>query len=352
MSNKAPARPIRVLIVDDSAFVRKVLSETVRAEEGLEVVGAARDGAEGLELAERLRPDVITLDLMMPGLDGLAFLKRQLARRAVPVVVVSVAEQTGDLVLRALDAGAVDFVHKPTALASERLREMGAELLSKIRAAAAAKVRAPLAPARPPAEPALGRAACDIVVVGVSTGGPQALKVVIPGLAADFPVPVAVVMHMPEGYTAMYAEKLAELSALAVTEASDGDAVLAGKALIAPAGRHMTFVRGPAGGVSVHLDRRPLDTLHRPSVDVLFQSAAEVYGARTLGVVMTGMGSDGLKGCGWIKAQGGRVITEDESTCVVYGMPRSVAEASLSDQAVPLDKMHAAIARVVGGTHG
>jgi two-component system chemotaxis response regulator CheB len=200
-------------------------------------------------------------------------------------------------------------------------------------------------PVRPPAAPvraAAPRNAYDILVIGVSTGGPQALKIVIPALPADFPIPVAMVLHMPVGYTEMYARKLDEMSSLRVVEAAAGQIVEPGTVFLAPAGRHLS-VRREAGAVRTHLDIRPLDTPHRPSVDALFQSAAEVYGERVLGVVMTGMGSDGRNGAAWIKARGGGMLTEAEDSCVVYGMPRSVVEAGLSDASVPLERIAQAI---------
>jgi two-component system, chemotaxis family, protein-glutamate methylesterase/glutaminase len=183
----------------------------------------------------------------------------------------------------------------------------------------------------------------DVVVLGISTGGPQALRRMMPLLPKDFPVPFAIVLHMPIGYTALYAEKLNEICAVQVKEAADGDILRPGLVLLAQAGRHLTFKRLSNGEVSTQLSIHPMEKLHRPSVDVLFQSAAEIFGSRTLAVVMTGMGDDGKEGCAWIKAQGGTVITEAENSCVIYGMPRSVAEAGLSDVAVPLDQMAPAI---------
>jgi two-component system chemotaxis response regulator CheB len=183
----------------------------------------------------------------------------------------------------------------------------------------------------------------DIVVIGVSTGGPQALKVVIPALPSDLPVPVAVVLHMPIGYTELYAQKLNDLSPLHVMEAGAGEEVTAGCVLIAPAGRHLTFHRDAEGRARTHLDIQPIASLHRPSVDQLFKSAAEVFGARVLGVVMTGMGSDGREGAAWIKAAGGMVLTEAEDSCVVYGMPRAVVEAGISDGSVSLSGLAPAI---------
>jgi two-component system chemotaxis response regulator CheB len=252
-------------------------------------------------------------------------------------------------VLSALDAGAVDFIQKPTALASDRLLEMSSDLVAKVNAAAGARL-----PAAPRALPAPERAritsstnAYDAVVIGVSTGGPQALRLLVPQLPVELAVPLLVVLHMPVGYTELYARKLNEISALQVSEAEDGSEVRSGTVLIAPAGRHLTLRRTENGAVVTQLDIRPLDTPHRPSVDVLFQSAADIYRGRVLGIVMTGMGADGREGAAWIKAKGGTILTEAEETCVVYGMPRSVVEAGLSDRSVSLDRMAATIVEYV-----
>lgn len=330
---------VRILIVDDSAYVRKVIRQMLSRSPFLEVVGAARDGREALELVEELVPDVITCDLIMPELDGVGFIKAQMARRPLPIVVVSVASESGELVLAALDAGAVDFVQKPTALATERVLEIADELIEKVKAAAASRpVAGQEIPAPGIVRPASARSV-DMVVLGISTGGPQALKRLIPRLPAELAVPIAIVLHMPVGYTELYARKLDEQSAVHVLEAQGGEVVTKGNVYLAPAGRHLTLRRNAAGDVVTHLDVRPLDALYRPSVDQLFQSAADVYQSRVLGIVMTGMGSDGREGAAWIKAKGGTVLTESEASCVVYGMPRSVVEAGLSDGQVMLDRM-------------
>jgi two-component system chemotaxis response regulator CheB len=351
------SQPIRVLVVDDSAFVRKVVTQILSRSPFVEVVGAARDGAEALELAARHQPDVITLDLMMPRMNGVEFLRRQMAVRPVAVVACSIASESGEMAIDAFDAGAVEFVQKPTALATDRLYDIGEELVAKVKAASLVRM-ATITPALDTKAAASftvraidgrGRTSTqsDVVALGISTGGPQALRQLIPQLPADFPVPIVMVLHMPVGYTAMYADRLNAISALEVVEAREGDLLRPGAAFLAPAGRHVTLERQPDSSVRVHLDLRPFDTQHRPSVDVLFRSAAEVYGQRVLGVVMTGMGSDGLLGAGYIKARGGRVVTEAESSCVVYGMPRSVDEAALSDRSVPLAQMAACIAEMV-----
>jgi two-component system chemotaxis response regulator CheB len=341
---------VRVLIVDDSAYVRKMMAQMLTRSPFVDVVGTAREGHEALELAAALRPDVITCDLNMPEMDGVSFVRRQMAIRPVPIVIISVANPSGEQVLAALEAGAVDFLQKPTALATDRLLEVADELVAKVKAAAGAQLWRVAAPA-PPVEVARHGAAApavatrtDILLIGISTGGPQALKVLVPQLPANFPIPVAIVLHMPVGYTELYAKKLNELSPLRVKEAEEGERIEAGTVYLAQAGRHLSF-RKAGAEIVAHLDVRPLDTPHRPAVDVLFQSAAEVYGAGTMGVVMTGMGADGREGAAWIKARGGQIITEAEQSCVVYGMPRSVVEAGLSDATASLESMFDVILR-------
>jgi two-component system chemotaxis response regulator CheB len=343
---------LRVLVVDDSAYTRKTVRQILSRSPFIEVVGIAGDGDEALEKVKELHPDVVTLDLMMPGLDGLGFLTKQMASHPLPVVVVSTASDQHDLVLRALDAGAVDFVHKPSALPSEKIFDVSEELIEKVKTAGTIRVKRcePALLVKPPVtalQQVRGTGSVDAVVIGISTGGPQGLKYLIPQFAADFPVPIAVVLHIPVGYTEMYAAKLNGLSNLKVIEAREGSLVRAGVVLIAAAGRHLTLRRNADKSVAAHLDVQPFDTLHKPSVDVLFESAAEVFGERTLGIVMTGMGSDGRQGSSWIKAQGGIIYTEAEETCIVYGMPAAVVEAGLSDRSIRLDRLAEAILEVV-----
>lgn len=339
---------IRTLIVDDSAFVRKTVRDILSRSPYIDVVGTARDGEEALELVAELKPDVVTCDLNMPRLDGVGFVRAQMARAPLPILILTSSPQDATLVMDALNAGAVDLVQKPTALANDQLLDMREQLVRKVKTVARipvahltpAAVAVPAAPA-----PALlsGATKVDILVLGVSTGGPQALRHVLPELPENFPVPIAMVLHMPVGYTAPFAEKLNELSAIDVAEAREGDILRPGLALLAPAGRHLELRRNRQGSVVAHLTLHPIDHTHRPSVDVLFRSAAEVHGSRVLGVVMTGMGDDGKQGSAWIKAQGGTILTEAESSCIIYGMPRSVVEAGLSDAAVPLSQIPAAI---------
>jgi len=347
--NAAPVRVasiVRVLIVDDSAYVRKMVTQMLSRSPFVDVIGTARDGKEALEMTALLKPDVVTCDLNMPEMDGVSFVREQMAKRPVPIVIISVANPSGEEVLAALEAGAVDFLQKPTALATDRLLDVADELVAKVKAAAGAQLwRVPPAAVRAADKAPLSSVTArltDILLIGISTGGPQALKALIPQLPADFPIPVAMVLHMPVGYTELYAKKLDELSRVKVKEPFEGEVIVAGTAYLAPAGRHLSFRRVGANVVA-HLDVRPLDTPHRPAVDVMFQSAAEIYGARVMGVVMTGMGADGRDGAAWIKARGGQVITEAEQSCVVYGMPRSVVEAGLSDMTASLEDMFAVI---------
>ncbi len=346
-------RIIRVLIVDDSAYVRKVVREMLSYSPHLEVVGAARDGREALELVEKLQPDVVTSDLMMPELDGIGFVREQMRRRALPIVMMSSADENSAETLAALDAGAIDFVQKPTALATEKIFEVRSELIEKIKMAASMhaenlhlepELKQKAETVAVSGEPRKNQ--FDAILIGISTGGPQALRFLIPQFPADFPVPIAIVLHMPVGYTAMYAEKLNEISSIEVREAREGDEMRAGLALLAPAGKHLGFKRRANGKVSAHLSLRPLGTQHRPAVDVLFQSAAEIFGERALGVVMTGMGADGRTGAAWIKARNGTIFVEAEETCVVYGMPGAVVEAGLSDKIIRLDRMGQALLEV------
>lgn len=335
---------IRVLVVDDSAFARKVLRETLQKSAALEVVGIARDGLEALEKIAELAPDVVTLDLVMPNLDGLGVLRALPSGGGGPrVVVVSISDGNSELGIEALRMGAVDVVHKPTALATDRLYELGGELVAKVIAAAGARVPgatpAPPVVARTPARPS---GQVNIVVVGTSTGGPQALTSLLPALPENLPCPVAVALHIPAGYTAALADRLNELCALRVVEAVDGAPLVAGEVVIAPGGMNLR-VGGIATDLRARVDSHATQSMFRPSVDRLFETAATVVGGGVLGVVLTGMGDDGLAGSREIRRLGGRVLTEAEESCVVYGMPRTVAEAGLSDGVVRLDGMAEAI---------
>ncbi len=348
----SPPRVIRTVIVDDSAFVRKAVREMLASSPLIQVVGVARDGEEALEMVAALKPDVVTCDIQMPLLDGVGFVRQQMARQPVPILLLTSVSQDADPVIEALNAGAVDMVQKPSALATDNLRGIRDQLVEKIITAGSALARRP--PTAQPFAPQVSQPVTspstpvragrpEVIVLGISTGGPQALRYMLPLFPADFPVPIAMVLHMPVGYTALYAEKLNELCKIEVREAKEGDLLRPGLALLAQAGRHLEFRRLLDGTVAAHLTMHPLEKIHRPSADVLFKSAADIFRERTLAVVMTGMGDDGKEGAAWIKGNGGTVITEAEKSCVIYGMPRSVVEAGLSDGAFPLKNMAQAI---------
>ncbi|HYG67318.1 MAG TPA: chemotaxis-specific protein-glutamate methyltransferase CheB, partial [Anaeromyxobacteraceae bacterium] len=333
----------RVLVVDDSAFARKVMREVLSAAPDLEVVGFARDGLDALEKIEALAPDVVTLDLMMPGLDGPGVLRALPPARAPRVVVVSTADVESELVVEALALGAFDFVHKPTSLATDRLYELGGELVRKVRAAAESR------PATGPSAVAVRRAPAErtphppvsgdvrLVVIGTSTGGPAALNAVLPALPAALPVPVLVALHIPAEYTAAMAERLDQESPLRVIEASDGLVLGPGTVVLARGGLDLTVADTAAGLVArTGFDR---SRNYHPSVDALFESAARACGAGVLGVVLTGMGDDGLVGARAIRAAGGHLVVESEETAVVYGMPRAVWDGGLADARVPVDRV-------------
>ena len=351
---RPPQPPYRVLVVDDSAFARKVIREVLAASPELQVVGIAADGLEALEKIAALAPDVITLDLVMPHLDGLGVLRALQRQDAPRVVVVSMSDAESALGVEALQAGALDVVHKPTALATDRLYELGHELRAKVLAAAQARSPADqvdVGPEQPsavdPVEAAPIWRGTSLVAIGTSTGGPQALTRMISRFPADFPVPIVVALHIPAGYTQGLAARLDSASALRVVEASDGLALEPGMVAIAPGGRHLRIAPGSGDRLTVQIasEAGPDPSLHVPSVDLLFQSAAGRLGSRVLGVVLTGMGNDGADGARHIRQAGGVVLTEAESSCVVYGMPRAVDEAGLSSDRATLDRMIPLITR-------
>jgi two-component system, chemotaxis family, protein-glutamate methylesterase/glutaminase len=336
-------KKIRVLIVDDSAFARKVIREVLARDPEIEVLGIARDGLEALEKIAELKPDVITLDLIMPDLDGIGLLKSLPKDNFPKVIVVSVSGANTDLAIEALERGAVDIVTKPTAQATDRLYEIGGALLDKIKAVANAKPRvvptatkeielSDFSPLK------TSREKMDLVVIGTSTGGPQALHQLFKALPADLPVPIAVALHIPPGYTPALAERISSVSKVKLVEAKDGMELVAGQAVIAPGGLHLK-IRSEEGRLFAVVTSLPLETAHHPSVDVLFHSAAALPGITTLGVVLTGMGNDGESGAKAIHKAGGRVVAESAASCVVYGMPRSVIEAGWANSQALLEDM-------------
>lgn len=353
---------VRVLVVDDSALMRQLLVKELGSRPGIEVVGTARNGREALEKAAGLSPDVITLDVEMPVMDGIEALRRIMREFPRPVIMFSSHTTEGArATVEALSLGAVDFVTKPAQ--SREFPRLVDELAAKVRAAAAVSAAgaaraaralekgAALYPPGPAAAPAgRGGGAVRLVVIGCSTGGPTALQAVIPALPAGFPAPVVVVQHIPVGFSAPLAEHLDKRSRLSVKHAENGDPLEPGRVLVAPAGYDLTFSDGPAGArVVLERGRTPLPPGgFRPSVDGVMTSAARTFGPAVVGVLMTGMGRDGAAGMAEIKRAGGRTIAEAESTCVVFGMPRAAIEAGAVDRVVPLYQIAAEIQALAG----
>jgi len=330
---------IRVLIIDDSAFVRQALQRMLREDPELEVVGVAADGKQGVEKVLELKPDVVTLDIQMPRMGGLEALERIMAENPVPVLLLSsLTRQGADVTLRGLELGALDFVDK-SSVGSMSILSLGEELRAKLKALARVPASRLLARSREPVSgPAREPGGIEAVVIATSTGGPPALQAIIPRLPASLQAAVLIVQHMPQGFTRSLAERLALRSAMPVREAQDGDVVANGQVLIAPAGLHMKL-RRRGERVKVWLDEEPKGSLHRPSADVLMASAAKAYGPKALGVILTGMGSDGVQGLRAIREAGGPALAESEETCVIYGMPKAALEAGVVDRSVPLHRI-------------
>lgn len=331
------SRRVRVLVVDDSAFTRKVLRDLLVGSGQVDVVGIARDGLEALEKVAELKPDVVTLDLMMPVLDGIGFLRALPPSGGPRVIVVSSLDLSSEMAVEALTCGAVDIVHKPTALATDRLYELSEPLVRAVLAHAEA-ASVPLLPKEDTKPRPRTDRKREIVLIGASTGGPQALVRVLSALPADFPVPLGLVLHIPVGYTTAFAKRLDEACQISVLEAEEGMEFLPGRAILARAGQHLKLSR-QGGRLVAAFDHLPIHRLHRPAVDELFLSGASVVGAGVLGVVLTGMGNDGLEGARAIAAAGGALLGEAQQSCIVYGMSRCIIEAGIGAAAVPLDQI-------------
>jgi two-component system chemotaxis response regulator CheB len=341
---------IRVLVVDDSALMRKLIPQMLATDDSIEVVGTAMDGTFCLKKIEELHPHVVTLDLEMPGMNGIDTLKEIMRHRPVPVIVFSSHSVEGaSVTLKALGLGAFDFVTKPKDAAAH-LAETTRELTSKVKVAAECRLKPRTLPGmRTTVEKTAPAAAppTKIVALGISTGGPQALEYVLPQLPGDFAGSILVVQHMPENFTGMFAKRLDELSALRVKEAQSGDLIQAGRVLICPGSRHMRVRRLPTGDVAVLSDDARVNG-HRPSADVLLRSVAESYKQQAVGVLMTGMGDDGAEGLKAVKAAGGLTIAQSEDSCVVYGMPKAAIERGYAQRIVALDAMANTLHSVCG----
>jgi two-component system, chemotaxis family, protein-glutamate methylesterase/glutaminase len=337
---------IRVLVVDDSALMRKLIPSILARDPEIEVVGTAMDGEFALKKIEELRPDVVTLDLEMPRMDGMETLRLIMRRAPLPVILFSTHSKEGAYsTLKALALGAVDFIAKPTDAAAGHLEKIADVLIEKIKVAKRAtgrKLPPATVPIDPPVAPKKGARQTAppsrIIAIGVSTGGPNALQYVLSQIPADFPCCILVVQHMPEGFTEMFAKRLDECCALDVSEAKSGDLLLAGRVLICPGNRHMMVRRMPRGDMAVLSDSAPVNG-HRPSVDVLFHSVAQEFSLSTVGILMTGMGEDGAEGLGVIKAAGGFTIAQSEETCVVSGMPRAAISKGHAIRVIALEQI-------------
>ncbi len=352
---------IRVLIVDDSAVARMILTELLSKDPGIEVVGAAHDPVIARQKIAALRPDVLTLDVEMPRMDGLTFLEEIMDTAPMPVVMVSSLTERGcETTLRALEFGAVDFVTKPRIDVPAELPKIAEEVAEKIKAAAAATVRrrsafrspperlGPDAVIKGPSSRAMLQTTDKVVAIGASTGGTEAIRDILTRMPPDSPG-VVIVQHMPERFTRLFADRLDKICSIDVREARDGDRVIAGHALIAPGNHHMLLKRSGAD-YYVEINDGPRVNRHRPSVDVLFRSTARYAGKNAIGVILTGMGSDGARGLREMREAGALTIAQDEKTSIVFGMPREAIEAGGVDRVAPLQDIPEEIRTAAGGT--
>lgn len=348
----------RVLIVDDSPFMRMAIRRILATVPGLEVVGAAADGVEGVEQALALKPDVITMDVEMPRMDGITAVKKIMSSAPTRIVMVSSLTREGAAAtFEALEAGAVDYILKPAAEHAGAQAQFTGELLQKIAGASSAVLTAHAPPAQvTPADPAdpshpgfPPRRTIACIAIGASTGGPVAVQEIISALPATFPCPVVVAVHMPKAFTGPFAERLNAKCPIAVREARDGDLLRAGTVLIAPGGQHTTFVRG-AEGVVVRISPATAQAgVYVPSVDLLMGSLADSAEGAVLGVILTGMGSDGCRGMQQVKQRGGVTLVQDQVTSTVYGMPKACIDGGIADAVLPLFRIGPALGQMVAG---
>lgn len=349
---------IKVLIVDDSAFMRRVLKQMLETDSGVEVVGTARDGAEGVAMALELKPDVVTMDVEMPKMNGLEATEALMDRMPVPILMVSSLTKEGaKATFEAMDKGAADYISKNLVTSALDLMKIQDELITKVKAIARRKHhfvslrtgKAGTAP--PPPAPAIKRGFASLkiafVSIGASTGGPRAVQAVLSNLPAGIDTSILVSVHMPRMFTGAFAERMNEVCKLPVKEAENGESIGFGKVFISPGGLQTRVRRKGLTEFFFQVDNEPREAMYRPSIDISMSSVAESYPGRSLGVIMTGMGCDGKEGMRLIKEKGGKTIAQDEHTCTVYGMPKSVIEAGLADKIIPLDLIAAEIINMI-----
>jgi two-component system chemotaxis response regulator CheB len=350
---------VKVLIVDDSAFMRNALSSMLGSDHEIKVIGTARDGVEAVDKVVQLKPDIVTMDVEMPRMDGIEALRLIMAKTPVPVIMVSSLTVEGaQVTLEALDYGAVDFIPKNLSELSINIVKIKEMLIDKVKLIARSNLSRRMRRTAPPPPkdteapkslPALSTGArrISVVAIGTSTGGPRAIQEIIPHLPKEFPVPIVIAQHMPPNFTGPFAERLNQLSQITVKEAQEGDALKPGVALIAPGRGHMRVIRPRGIETIVNISENRDEFIYRPSVDYLMNSIAELFPGRALGVILTGMGNDGAKGLAALKETGGRIFAQNEDSCVVYGMPRAVVEAGIADKILPIEEMAGEIINAV-----
>jgi two-component system, chemotaxis family, protein-glutamate methylesterase/glutaminase len=345
---------IKVLVVDDSAFMRKAISTMLAKDPQIRVIDTARNGEEALEKIRLLNPDVVTMDIEMPKMDGLTALRHVMSESPRPVLMVSSLTNEGaEATLKALELGAVDFIPKQLSKVSLDIIKIEETLRAKVRAVAHRKLRPVLAMRIRPREPApqkgpqpqssfSAKPLRDVICIGVSTGGPPAVQRILSELPQDFPASILIAQHMPQVFTGPFAKRLDTISRLTVKEAQNGDRVRTGTVYIAPGGKHL-MLRQKTTHLEIEISSEPAEALYKPSANVLIGSMTEAVGRRGLGVILTGMGSDGLEGVRLLKGRGGRVIAQSDQSCVVYGMPKAVVDAGLADAVVDIEDMGRAL---------
>ena len=351
---------ISVVVVDDSAFMRKALASMLEKDPEIKVVATARDGQEGLEAIRKHNPDVITLDIEMPRMDGLTALKHIMMEMPKPVLMVSSLTVEGaEATLKAMELGAVDFIPKQLSKVSLDIVKIEEDLQAKVKQIARRKFRPPMMFRKPgvsstaPCPPGeqerkrefvrpTGSLMRDVVAIGVSTGGPPAVQKVLSFLPKDFPAAIVIAQHMPAAFTGPFAKRLDGVCQVSVKEAETGDRLAPGQVFIAPGGKHLKL-HHRVSRVEIEITSEPAEALYKPSANVLVGSAAEAVGKRALGVILTGMGSDGLEGVKVLKQKGGRALAQSDASCVVYGMPKAIVDAGLADEIVDIDEMAQAI---------